>query len=135
VIEENAASWAKTFVSRVMNNTIRPLVQLFRPEYELQLNAKILTSLNNLAVDVYLWSYKANTGLFRHDFYPYFFPPNELFYPQEMIRESGARIKERTIRIVVCVGMGLRSSVARGPDQDPEQALQLKVPIVTAKDI
>ena len=136
MIEENAASWAKSFVSRVMDNTVRSLVHMLRPEYELKLKEEALTPLNNLAVDAYLWSHKVNTGFFRHDFHPHFFPSNEMFNPEEMARETGIRTRtERTVRIVACVGLGLKSSVARGPDQDPEQVLQLKVPIVTAKDI
>ena len=136
VVEDNAASWAKEFVSHVMENTIKALVHMFRPEYELELSAKTLTSFNDLAVDAYLWNHQANTGFFHHDFHPHFFPSNELFNSREMVRESGIRTTtERTVRIVACVGMGLKSSAARGPDQDPEQVVQLKVPIVTARDI
>jgi hypothetical protein len=136
VIQENAESWAQGFVSRVIDNTIRPLVHAFRPGYDLKLNAKALSSMNNLAIDAYLWSHKVNTGLFRHDFHPLFFPFNEMFNPQEMVRESGTRTKtERTVKIVASVGLGLKSSVAKGLDHDPEQALHLKVPIVTVKDI
>jgi len=119
-----------------MDNTIRPLVHMFRPEYDLELSAGTLSLLNNLAIDAYLWSHKVNTGLFRHDFHPLFFPFDAIFNPDEMVREPGTRTRtEGSVRIVASVGLGLKSSVARGPDQHPEEVLQLRVPMVTAEDV
>ena len=132
-VEENAASWAEKFLTRIMATTITPLVDMFKSEPKFELKPQVIAEIKQLAVDAYLWRHKVNTGFFHHDFHPFLFKFDEKFDPQTMARE--ARTKMKPERIIASVGLGLKSSAAKGQNQKPQEVLQLKVSVVATKDI
>jgi len=137
--EKVAEAWAEKFASDTMGPKITQLTSIFNSEPRFKLKElKELKELKTVAMEAYLWSYNVNTGFFGHDFHPFMSPFDAEFNPQEMQREarSGSKVqtKEKE-RIVMSVGLGLRSSVARGPNDKPEEVLQVQVPVVTMYDL
>jgi hypothetical protein len=105
-----------------MRRVLNQLVDTSKPD-------KIPTlknTLKNIATKAYKWSYNVNTGYLNHDFRPHFFPPNAEFNSQEMENETKSStrsfsfVSKSTEKIIASVGLGLKSSAARGPDQGPE---------------
>ena len=133
--EEAAVAWANNFATSITATAIEPLVDIFNPNRKLELDSLDVTALKKLAVDAYLWSYKVNTSFFHHDFHPIICKLDEEFDPRNMVREGVPKVRMTTGRIITCVGLGLESSAARGPKDEPETVVQLQIPIVTAEDI
>jgi hypothetical protein len=108
------------------------LADAFKPSHGLKLKPKDEKALTKLAKSAYLWNDKVNTRFFGHDFHPCIFKFDERFNSKEMELKSwvGTRNIQKTGRIFASVGLGLKSSVARGPSQKPEEVWQAKVPIV-----
>ena len=123
-------------MSQIMEEVLNRLVDTSKPD---KISA-LKNTLKNIATKAYKWSYNVNTGYLNHDFRPHFFPPNAEFNSQEM--ESGAKSSTRifsvfksTEKIIASVGLGLKSSAARGPNQRPEEELRRKVRVVRASGI
>ena len=73
------------------------------------------------------------TRFFRYDFHPHLFPFDEAFKDESMdVLWAGETKKETPEKIIASVGLGLKTSIARGPNREPEEVWQVKVPIVTA---
>ena len=120
-------------MSQIMRRVLNQLVDTSK----LDKNSALKNTLKNIATKAYKWSYNVNTGYLNHDFRPHFFPPNAEFNSQEM--ENGAKSSTRsflvfksTEKIIASVGLGLKSSAARGPDQGPEEVLHRKVRVLRA---
>jgi hypothetical protein len=131
-VEDIVAARSKVFASDITDKAIKPLLQIFNPDREL--DVKWQEQLKNLAEKAYIWSHKVNTSFFQYDFHPLWFPFGETFDPHNMKREGASRIRT-TGQILACVGMGLKTSAAKGSNREPEEVVQVQVPIVTDADI
>jgi hypothetical protein len=135
-IEENASAWAEYFATGITDNVIKPLLELFGPNRKLDSIDSISQDLlRKVATSAYLWNHKVNTGFFQYDFHPYLPQFNEVFNPQCMKRDGVPKEKATTGNIIACVGMGLKTSIAKGMDCDLEEVWQLRARIVTQADI
>lgn len=116
-------------------DTITPLIHIFDPKHPFKLKTRDTAALTDVGIDAYLWSHKVNTQFFHHDFHPFQFKFDEKFNSHRMQREGAGSTKVKGGKIFACVGLGLQSSIARGPNHIPEEELQLRAPVITADDI
>jgi hypothetical protein len=131
-VEDVAAAWSKERASHITDNTINPLHQKLNDDSKLN-STKWQEQLENIAKEAYIWSHKVNTSFFQYDFHPFSFVYGIQFDPQNMKPDGGS--SKTTETILGCVGMGLKISAAKGPKREPEEILQVRVPIVTKADI
>jgi hypothetical protein len=135
-LQEAAAIWGRQTAKLIVQDSIKPVSEIFRSTPDFALNSRDQAQLESLLFKAYLWKHKVNTSFFHHDFHPRFLGFDEIFDAQQMEREgvSKAATPARE-RIIACVGMGLKSSIARGPNDKPKEVWQLKVPVVTADEV
>jgi hypothetical protein len=134
-MDKIATAWAKDFASRITTDVTKKLVDMLDSDQKApEMTEGVEKELMVLAKAAYLWRDKVNTRFFGHDFHPYLFPFDEKFDPDMMevkVEVGRGRVK-RPRKIIASVGLGLRSSVARGPDRRPKEVWQAGVPIATA---
>jgi hypothetical protein len=135
-LQEAAAIWARKTAKFIVQDSIKPVSEIFRSKSDFALNSRDQAQLERLLVRAYLWKHKVNTSFFHHDFHPQFLGFDDVFDAQQMEREGANKAATPTReRMIACVGMGLKSSIARGPNDQPKEVWQLKVPVVTADEV
>jgi hypothetical protein len=132
-VKKNAAAWAKTFAFKIRTEVIQRLLEIFTSDCESQLTPEIMHDLEHLAEDAYFWNDNVNTSVFSRNFHPYIFPFDEKFNLEMMETTfvGGGKAKKMPKKIIASVGLGLKSSKVKGPQQ-LEEMLHIKVPVVAA---
>jgi hypothetical protein len=132
-IEERADAWGEGFMNVVINDIIAPIVNAFQTQSETPypLPEKQVKLFQKVGRDAYIWSFKAKTTYLHHDFHLTLFKPNQPYLPDDMQLGDKYKLSPDGSTMLTCVGLGLKSSVALGHYQKPEEVWQEKVPVIT----